>query len=72
MAVEALDLALPEFCDEGGLRTDIELEFELDEHGRVWMIREGDCHIIGRKYAVRAEMWRFLRAMLLQDIAAQK
>ena len=42
------------------LRTDVELEFELDEHGRVWMIREGDCWIIGRVGAVCAEMRRFL------------
>ena len=41
------------------LRTDVDLDFELDEHGRVWMIREGDCHIIGRRDAVCAEMRRF-------------
>jgi streptogramin lyase len=39
---------------------DIELDFEVDEHGRVWMIREGDCHVIGRREAVCAEMRRFL------------
>jgi hypothetical protein len=41
-------------------RTDVGLEFELDEPGRLRMIREGDCHIIGRRDAVRLEMWRFL------------
>lgn len=47
------------------LRTDVDLDFELDEHGRVWMIREGDCHIIGRRDAVCAEMRRFLRTVVL-------
>jgi hypothetical protein len=49
------------------LRTDVDLDFELDEHGRVWMIREGDCHIIGRRDAVCAEMRRFLRTVVLGD-----
>lgn len=52
---------------DGGKRADVELEFELDEHGRVWMVREGDCHIIGRKAAVCAEMRRFLRAVVLEE-----
>lgn len=39
---------------------DIEVEFELDEHGRVWIIRDGDCHVIGRKDIVCEEMCRFL------------
>jgi hypothetical protein len=43
---------------------DVECEFELDEHDRVWIILEGDCHIIGRKAAARREMWRFLRVLL--------
>ncbi|HEX8483666.1 MAG TPA: hypothetical protein VF650_17335 [Allosphingosinicella sp.] len=47
------------------LRTDIELEFEFDEHGRVWMIREGDCHIIGRTEAVCLEMRKFLANLAL-------
>ena len=46
-------------------RTDVELEFEEDEHGRVWMIRKGDCHIIGRSGAVCAEMRRFLASVVL-------
>jgi hypothetical protein len=49
------------------LRTNVDLDFELDEHGRVWMIREGDCHIIGRRDAVCAEMRRFLRTVVLGD-----
>ena len=49
------------------MRTDVELQFELDEHGRVWMIREGDCHIIGRTHAVCAEMRRFLAAAVLGE-----
>ena len=47
------------------LRTDVELEFETDEHGRVWMILDGDCHIIGRTHAVCAEMRRFLVTVVL-------
>jgi hypothetical protein len=39
---------------------DIDLDFTLDEQGRVWMIREGDCHILGRAGAVCGEMRRFL------------
>jgi hypothetical protein len=45
-------------------RTDIESEFCLDEHGRVWIILEGDCHVIGRRGAVCAEMRRFLVSAL--------
>lgn len=51
-----------EHGNDNGPVTDIELEFELDEHGRVWMIRDGDCHIIGRRLAVSTEMRRFLAA----------
>ena len=46
MAADAIDYG-GEASNEGDLRTDVDLDFELDEHGRVWMIREGDCHIIG-------------------------
>lgn len=52
---------------EAELPSDVELEFEADEHGRVWMIRDGDCHIIGRVGAVSAEMRRFLAALLLGE-----
>ena len=52
---------------EADVRTDVELQFEPDEHGRVWMIREGDCHIIGRTGAVCAEMRRFLAAVVLGE-----
>jgi hypothetical protein len=54
---------------EPDLRTDIDLDFELDEHDRVWMIREGDCHIIGRRDAVCAEMRRFLRMIVFSEQA---
>jgi len=64
MAVEAMDTSVPAALNDNRPRTDVECEFELDEHGRVWMIREGGCHMIGRKDAVRAEMWRFLRVLL--------
>lgn len=54
------------------LRTDVDLDFELDEHGRVWMIREGDCHIIGRKDAVCAKMRGFLRAVAVDTDPTQR
>jgi hypothetical protein len=64
MAIDAMDRRLPAPWNDNSPRTDVECEFELDEHDRVWMILEGDCHIIGRKAAVRREMWRFLRLLL--------
>lgn len=51
------------------MRTDVELDFELDEHDRVWMIREGDCYILGRKDPVCVEMRQFLRTIVLGDDA---
>lgn len=38
----------------------VDLDFTLDEQGRVWMIREGDCHVLGPTEAVCGEMRRFL------------
>ena len=67
MAVDAIDQSRRDGANDNCASTDVELEFELDEHGRVWMIREGDCHIIGRKDAVCAEMRRFLRAVVLGE-----
>ena len=64
MAADATDDA-PKRPEDYDLRTDVELDFETDEHGRVWMIREGDCHIIGQTHAVCAEMRRFLVAVVV-------
>jgi hypothetical protein len=36
------------------------VELELDEHGRVWLVRDGMCDVIGRRDEVVAEMRRFL------------
>ncbi|HEX8124678.1 MAG TPA: hypothetical protein VF548_03775 [Allosphingosinicella sp.] len=47
-------------------RSDVECQFEVDEYERVWIYRDGDAHIIGRKDYVRTEMWRFLRTMLAE------
>ena len=47
-------------------RSDVECQFEADEYERVWMYKDGDCHIIGRKDYVRTEMWRFLRTTLAE------
>lgn len=63
-AVEAMAEAPEPAVNDNVYRSDVECEFEVDEHDRVWMIRDGDCHIIGRKDYVRTEMWRFLRTML--------
>lgn len=46
--------------NDNGSANDVELQLELDEHDRVWAIVDGDCHIIGRREAVRQEMIRFL------------
>lgn len=37
-----------------------EIAFELDEHGRVWLVRDGRCDVIGLRDDVVAEMRRFL------------
>ena len=68
MVVDAIRTDAETARDED-MRTDVELDFELDEHERVWMIREGDCYILGRKDAVCAEMRRFLRTLVLGDDA---
>ncbi len=60
MAVDAIERSVGKVLYAKAMRTDVELDFELDEHGRVWMFREGDCRIIGRTSAVCAEMRRFL------------
>jgi len=49
------------------MRTDVDLDFRVDEYDRVWIIREGDCQIIGRRHAVCAEMTRFLASGVLQE-----
>ena len=54
MAVDAINQSRGEPQPDGDMQTDVDLDFELDEQGRVWMIREGDCHIIGRTDAVCA------------------
>jgi hypothetical protein len=64
MAADALGPRDEAAVNDNRPDTGVECEFELDEHGRVWIIREGDCHIIGRREAVRKEMWRFLRVLL--------
>lgn len=64
MVLDAIDQSGGEPEPEGDMGTDVELEFELDEHGRVWMIREADCHIVGAKNAVCTEMRRFLQAVV--------
>jgi hypothetical protein len=60
MVADAIDHRRGQPVNDNALATDVELEFELDEHGRVWIIRDGDCHIIGRRLAVCMEMRRFL------------
>lgn len=67
MVADAIDQSRDGAACDVDMRTDVDLDFELDEHGRVWMIREGDCHIIGRTNAVCAEMRRFLNSVVLGD-----
>jgi hypothetical protein len=43
-----------------GRTLEAEIDFELDEHGRVWLIADGDCRIIGRAPAVLRGMRRLL------------
>jgi len=64
MAVDAMERAPELATNDNAPRSDVECDFELDEHGRVWIVLEGDCHMIGRKEAVRKSMWRFLRVLL--------
>jgi hypothetical protein len=64
MAVDVLGPREEAAVNDNRPHSDVECEFELDEHGRVWIILDGDCHIIGRMEAVRQEMWRFLRVLL--------
>jgi hypothetical protein len=64
MAADAMGPRDEAAVNDNRTYTDVECEFELDEYGRVWIILEGDCHIIGRREAVRREMWRFLRVLL--------
>jgi hypothetical protein len=67
MAVDSIERSAGEEIHAKAMRTDVDLDFTLDEHGRVWMIREGDCHVIGRTDAVCAEMRRFLASVVLGD-----
>jgi hypothetical protein len=46
-------------------RTDVECEFEVDEHDRIWLIRRGDCLIIGKTSSVFPEMFRLISAVVL-------
>lgn len=65
MVADAIDAGQTAAGHDDDMRTDVECDFELDEHDRVWMIREGDCYIIGRKNAVCVEMRRFLREVFM-------
>ena len=64
MALDAMAREPDPVVNDNVYQSDVECQFELDEYERVWMIRDGDCRIIGRKDYIRTEMWRFLRVML--------
>lgn len=68
MAVDAMAKAPEAAVNDNVFRSDVECQFEVDEYERVWMYRDGDCSIIGRKDYVRTEMWRFLRTMLSKPL----
>jgi hypothetical protein len=64
MAADSIGRSCGGGAREPSVRTGAECAFELDERGRVWMIGDGDCRIVGRVEAVRAGMRRFLAAAL--------
>lgn len=68
MAVDAMASDPDDAVNDNKFKSDVECQFELDEHGRVWMVRDGDCSIIGRKDYIRMEMWRFLRVLLSKPL----
>jgi hypothetical protein len=67
MAVDSMAKEPDDAVNDNVFRSDVECQFEADEHGRVWMCRDGDCSIIGRKEYIRTEMWRFLRTTLAKQ-----
>ena len=67
MAAEVIERSAGGDAYAKAMQTDVDFDFTLDEHGRVWMIREGDCHMIGRTNAVCAEMRRFLASVVFGD-----
>jgi hypothetical protein len=67
MAVDAMARPPEAGVNDNVYRSDVECQFEVDEYERVWMYRDGDCSIIGRKDYVRTEMWRFLRTTLAKS-----
>src|SRR5687768_8139324 len=38
----------------------VEMQLTLDGKGQAWMVLEGDCHLLGEREAVCAELRRFL------------
>jgi hypothetical protein len=64
MAVDAIGREPAAAVNDNAGLTDIECYFDLDAQGWVWMYLEGDPFVLGRKAAVRKEMWRFLRVLL--------
>ena len=60
LAAKALEDRLPADWGRRSGPPGEEAEFELDEHGRVWVVRDGLCDVLGRREAVVAEMHRFL------------
>ena len=68
LALEAMALGPARAVNDDRPRSDSECEFELDEQERVWMVLDGDCHIIGDKGHLRTEMWRFLRVLLAKPL----
>jgi hypothetical protein len=64
MAVDAMGREPAAAVNDNSGGPDVECYFDLDAYGRVWIYLEGDPHIIGRKEAVRREMWRFIRVLL--------
>ena len=65
MAADAISRGPAPPPTDDDLRTDVECEFEIDEHDRIWLIRRGDCLIMGRTSSVFPEMRRLISSVVL-------
>jgi hypothetical protein len=60
MVADSIDHRCGQAVNDNGEAPDLELRFELDEHGRVWLLPH--CEIVGRRLEVCAQMLSFLAA----------
>jgi hypothetical protein len=62
MVADAIKLGAGDAVATASEDTDLELDFELDRKGNVWLIRPPGCQVLGCRSAVVAAMRRFLRS----------